>query len=532
MFLDELKKHSGGSYDWLQDDGQPKARAQAKRERIGVDTNFDKQLTQNGKQLMIGKGIAEPFPAAEKPFEFKPEINKAQYTMGSNNKPLYSTAQMKSIADNPYNTEVKLFDNNYNNKSNNNVTKSQQDYILSKEHQQAAIDRIKDREEAPALTEEQEQEAANRLAQEPKFQAASNSESGVIVLNPNDYISKETKANYQKAYEDFVNYQPGKKPTTYQDLVKALDLIKQPLTPEEKEKQRKRRNGARIANAVSDGISALANLFSTMNYAPNSKQVVLSEEARKRWENLDDKYKNDLIKSYQILSNAMNADENTYNAAERLKLTQLKDRLEAATNAITAEQSIKAFPYKTASYRADARQAEAAADYYKSNALYADALNEAKVGKEKAAGDLSNTKAEEIEDLLPYKKNVLTSQATRNYASANLSNKRAANVGKSGGSGGKEILTLTTTDKYGQTISINATKAQMDEIGKQYNPWGEQGTDEAAIIKGLRDPATRSEMANNYNVKITVTGKKKPIKTFKQKVREKVPGKQSSLLVD
>lgn len=61
-----------------------------------------------------------------------------------------------------------------------------------------------------------------------------------------------------------------------------------PPTPEQIAKERKRRHSARIVSAVGDGLSALANLHFTTQYAPHVDQggLQLSARNRQRWDQL------------------------------------------------------------------------------------------------------------------------------------------------------------------------------------------------------------------------------------------------------
>lgn len=55
------------------------------------------------------------------------------------------------------------------------------------------------------------------------------------------------------------------------------------LTPEEEKRQEARRKRRKIFSAISDGISSIANLYATSQYAPNANTPSLSARERDRW---------------------------------------------------------------------------------------------------------------------------------------------------------------------------------------------------------------------------------------------------------
>lgn len=79
---------------------------------------------------------------------------------------------------------------------------------------------------------------------------------------------------------------PGQR-MSYVDLYEALNPQK-PETAEERAKREKREKGEAALSAAGDGISALANLFFTTRYAPNSFDASqgMSARARERWDRL------------------------------------------------------------------------------------------------------------------------------------------------------------------------------------------------------------------------------------------------------
>lgn len=55
------------------------------------------------------------------------------------------------------------------------------------------------------------------------------------------------------------------------------------LTPEDEKRQEARRKRRKIFSAISDGISSIANLYATSQYAPNANTPSLSARERDRW---------------------------------------------------------------------------------------------------------------------------------------------------------------------------------------------------------------------------------------------------------
>lgn len=85
------------------------------------------------------------------------------------------------------------------------------------------------------------------------------------------------------------NSQQGeKKPLTYVEMFQKMNPYKPP-TDEELEKERKKRKREQIFNAIGDGVQALANLYFTTQYAPNSynPKNSLSAKAKERWDKAD-----------------------------------------------------------------------------------------------------------------------------------------------------------------------------------------------------------------------------------------------------
>lgn len=188
---------------------------------------------------------------------------------------------------------------------------------------------------------------------------------------------------------------------TYEQMYKMANPYKPP-TQKELEKERKKQKREQIFAAISDGISALSNLYFTTQYAPNMYRPAetQSEKTRKRWDKLTAERNANMTAYINGLMRARQADD-TYNDNERAWARQL------------GLDKVKAERDKAADKRAEAKeqrdqemhdlnkqfrnnqitQAEYEAKKAEVEARYAPQFEESKIGRNRAAAGASNASA-------------------------------------------------------------------------------------------------------------------------------------------
>lgn len=157
---------------------------------------------------------------------------------------------------------------------------------------------------------------------------------------------------------------------TYVDMYKVLNPFT-PITPEMAEKERRREKRKAVFSAISDGISAMSNLFFTNQYAPNAynPREGMAAKTRERWDRMKKDYEDrqrDYVNGY-MRAMAMDADQeradrswrnniqqqitNNNYRMEELKLAKAKEaRLngEAALKNMLTQERINGQQYRNA----------------------------------------------------------------------------------------------------------------------------------------------------------------------------------------
>lgn len=164
-------------------------------------------------------------------------------------------------------------------------------------------------------------------------------------------------------------------------------------TAEEKERARKRARRSAVFSAIGDGISAMANLYSTTKYAPNAYDAKqsLSSRAYERWKDWKDDFDKRRSSYVSARMRALQADESLALAREKNDENShyLRERNEREKNAADqknrlTEAQIKGQEARNRYYEAQGKKAEAAANaeeaYQKARIEY----NKAKTERERA----------------------------------------------------------------------------------------------------------------------------------------------------
>ena len=196
--------------------------------------------------------------------------------------------------------------------------------------------------------------------------------------------------------------------------------------PEKEKKERKRQKRNELFAAIGDGISALANMWGTYHGAQNmwEPKDSMSDRVRKRYERIKaekekkrQNYLNAANGKYQILRGRENADAGRADAETNVNIAQYKAQQQAQKDADDKE-------YKDKKLGIDA--ADVQAKINSANQNY-------ELGKERnAIADRHNRASEQI---------------------ASARERRLANGGGSGSSGGKDYRTLTL--RNGQVVQYH-----------------------------------------------------------------------------
>ena len=188
---------------------------------------------------------------------------------------------------------------------------------------------------------------------------------------------------------------------SYEEMFRRLFPYK-PLTPEELERERKKERREKTFAAISDGISALSNLFFTTQYAPNmySGQNTASQKAGERWKRLAAE-RNANMKAYlDGLARARQMDEE-HDAREREwerqlgldKIRQERDKAADERAAADEERKRELHPLAVAKAEADAKTAGAKAEWADEYEASRVRRNEAATGASEAAAAASHARA-------------------------------------------------------------------------------------------------------------------------------------------
>lgn len=123
------------------------------------------------------------------------------------------------------------------------------------------------------------------------------------------------------------------------DYLDQLAKKNAPLTPEQEEKERKRRRNATIWSAVGDGIAAIASLGSTMNYGkPFGADKTLSERQLERWKELDADRKDKDNMYYNVLTKYGDLARGRYERKEKADKDRFDAQIEGAKVGVNIAQ--------------------------------------------------------------------------------------------------------------------------------------------------------------------------------------------------
>lgn len=181
---------------------------------------------------------------------------------------------------------------------------------------------------------------------------------------------------------------PTQKRVSYEDMYKRLN-VNPALTPEQVEKQQKREKWGKIASAIGDGISSLANLYFTTKGAPNSynpRTPTLSQATGRKWAQIYAD-QNERVQAYiRGLERARAKDD-------ELAQKEREWQNELAINAQKQKQNEAEEKRKQEMHEQDLAAAEAEARKAKTEADYAPEYQQSRINQNKASASASNARA-------------------------------------------------------------------------------------------------------------------------------------------
>lgn len=230
----------------------------------------------------------------------------------------------------------------------------------------------------------------------------------------------------------------------YVELYKAFNPNR-PETEEERVKREKKEKREAIFASISDGISALSNLFFATQYAPNSYDPSkgMSARTRARWDKLRQEreannraYYDGLFRAYQ-LDDARNRDERVWqHTLEREKVSDERYEVKAAQEKALADLNEKLRQHQITEAEYKAEQERIAAQFAEETERLKQDNLRAGVRQKNAAAEASEASA-----AASYAK----AEATKNGNSGSGSNKRTLRIGE-------ETYTYGSSEDYDRAV--------------------------------------------------------------------------------
>lgn len=260
---------------------------------------------------------------------------------------------------------------------------------------------------------------------------------------------------------------------TIQDWMDSQE--NRPETPEQRKKRERREKSKRIIAAVSDGISALSNLFFTAQYAPNMynhEKGSMTTALNKRLDQLKaerekkrDQYLNFSLKLGDLETQRAATLRELEAQQERQKLAREKAQREAEKHGWLAALQ----PDKLREQKGKADRAEQEAITAQAKAEAAPELQQAKLATERA------------------RKGSLDASAANSRASAAAHNR-------------SNLLEFTAWDEHGNPHPFH-TKAAADAYAKQHGTWQEEDVSETTNTETRRTPGSKPQQRTSTKTK-------------------------------
>lgn len=171
-------------------------------------------------------------------------------------------------------------------------------------------------------------------------------------------VQNQTSATSPESIQKESATPKAQKTMTYEEMFRMSNPYTPP-TPEELEKERKKKKREAIFAAISDGVSALANLYFTSQGALNSydPKNSMSSKVKKRWDDLEKEREGKNKEYYQGYMRARMADDEVARDNRNWEYKVGRDKL--ADERYTAEQAENKRRYEAGvKERAEQRKAE------------------------------------------------------------------------------------------------------------------------------------------------------------------------------
>lgn len=214
----------------------------------------------------------------------------------------------------------------------------------------------------------------------------------------NEEYGQQTKHVMEQGRQsDGASREQGQPRLSYEQMYMMLNPYRPP-TAEELESERKMKKREHTFAAISDGISALANLYFTTQYAPNmfTGKDTQSEQVRKRWEKLEEERKENMKAYIAGLMKARAADDNRGDT-EREWWRQIGiDKAKAEFDEAKEKRDQEMHDLDKLLKDKKISEAEHKAKKAEVEAKYAEQVEQSEINRNKASANASNARAADI----------------------------------------------------------------------------------------------------------------------------------------
>lgn len=248
-----------------------------------------------------------------------------------------------------------------------------------------------------------------------------------------------------------------------------------PETPEQRKKRERREKSKRIIAAVSDGISALGNLFFTTRYAPNMynhEKGSMTTAVGKRLDQLkaERERKRDQYMNFSLKL----GDLENQRAATLRELEAQQERLRLARE--KAQREADLYPLLKAIKESEGRKEANLADKAKQEAITAQAVAD-------VAPDLQQAK-------------LATERARKGSLDASAANSRASAAAHNR----SNVSEFSAWDENGREHKFR-TKEAADAYAKQHGTWQEEDVSETTNTETRRTPESKPQQRTSTKTK-------------------------------
>ena len=248
-----------------------------------------------------------------------------------------------------------------------------------------------------------------------------------------------------------------------------------PETEEQRKKRERREKSKRIIAAVSDGISALSNLFFTSQYAPN----MYNHEKASQMNAVDTRLERLKAEREKKRDQYLNFS---------LRLGDLEHQRAATLRELEAQQERQKLAREKAQREAEKHGWLAA--------LQPDKLREQKGKADRAEQEAitAQAKAEAAPELQQAK--LATERARKGSLDASAANSRASAAAHNR----SNLLEFTAWDEHGNPHPFR-TKAAADAYAKQHGTWQEEDVSETTNTEPRRTPGSKPQQRTSTKTK-------------------------------